>query len=56
MTEPEGEPSYGCPVIENDHLGRVWVCLAPAGHVGYCFLDQIAGPVIYYDDMGGMST
>jgi hypothetical protein len=46
---------YGCPVVEHDNHGRTWVCMAPAGHAGYCFLDQIDGPVMH-DDMGGQST
>ena len=48
--------SYGCPVVENDDRGRIWVCLAPADHPGYCFLSQISGPVYDPGDYGGMST
>lgn len=39
-----------------DGEGRVWACLAPPGHDGLCFMDQIEGPPYDPGDFGGMST
>jgi hypothetical protein len=51
-----GAVTWGCDVVERDDEGRVWECLAPANHVGRCFLSQSSGPEYDPGDFGGMST
>jgi len=47
---------WGCPSTVTDSEGRRWECLAPEGHGGACFWDQVAGPKYDPGDYGGMST
>lgn len=47
---------FGCDVVVLDGEGRRWECLAPADHVGGCFLNQTEGPEYDPGDFGGMST